>query len=328
MMTGIAQFVRRRYLRAARPGGGGGRRLAARVWLRLERALAKAGGDPAVTHQVGAASIRLPISHALPRIMLGFPDYNTNLGRVGAAVARKYPQMTAVDVGANVGDTIAFMRADADYPILCVEAHDRFFELLRDNAARFDHVTIARAYLGDADAAVGGRLSVAHGTANLAGAGPATADAVRVRTLDSLLAEFPAFAGAKLLKSDTDGYDNKILRGAAALLARARPAVFFEYDPHFLALQGDDGLSIFPFLRDLGYRRMLVYENTGPLAGTIDLSDDAALAEMHRANTGHRSFKYVDLCAFHADDLDLFDQLARSEAARRQRRGPDAAAGT
>jgi FkbM family methyltransferase len=319
MLSGLAQFVRRRYLHSVRPGAGS--RVRAAIWTRVERALIKMG-DPDVTYAIGGHSIRLPLSHALPRIAQACPDYNRNLGRVGAAMARKYPDMTAIDVGANVGDSVAFMRADATYPILCVEAHERFFEALRANAKRFADVEVARAYLGEADASVAGRLSTAHGTANLTagddgGGGKKDGGEVGVRTLTSLLADHPRFARAKLFKTDTDGYDNKIIRGAAGYLADARPAIFFEYDPHFLALQDDDGVSIFPFLRDLGYRQMLVYQNFGPLEGTIELSDDAALAAMHQANTGHRSFKYVDLCAFHADDADVFEAVRAAEGARR-----------
>jgi FkbM family methyltransferase len=310
MMTAVAQFVRDRFLKPAGATRAGHFREV--TWSRLERALAWVS-DPLVTYRIGGASLKLPLSHALPRIRKYCVHYGLNVGRIGEAVAHKYPEMTAIDVGANVGDTLAIMRARATYPILCVEAEERFFGILRENVRQFPDVAIARAYLGEVDEDVEARLDVSKGTAVLrAGAGTGT---VRVQTLATLLREFPAFSDAKLLKIDTDGFDVKIILGARALLSAAKPVVFFEYDPHFLSVHGDGGLRVFPALREAGYRQLLVYDNFGVVTAEIDLADEAGLAEMHRQNTGLGGGKYVDLCAFHERDSDLFEGLARSERA-------------
>jgi hypothetical protein len=42
-----------------------------------------------------------------------------------ALTQAKYPNLTMIDVGANVGDSIAIVRVDV--PILCVEGEDHFF---------------------------------------------------------------------------------------------------------------------------------------------------------------------------------------------------------
>lgn len=36
-------------------------------------------------------------------------------------VQQKYPDLSLIDIGTNVGDTVAIVRQDAHYPILCVE---------------------------------------------------------------------------------------------------------------------------------------------------------------------------------------------------------------
>jgi FkbM family methyltransferase len=212
---------------------------------------------------------------------------------------------------------VAILRARATFPILCVEADPRFFRLLEVNARQFPHVSLVAAYLGDDDREVGARLVSRQGTARLTDdaspAGPG--EALRTRSLAGLLDEFPDFATAKLLKIDTDGYDNKIIRGAARYLARARPVIFFEYDPYFLSLQNDDGVSVFTMLRDLGYRHMLVYDNRGPLHRVAPLDDDTAVADVHRWAGRAPGSEYADLCVFHAEDADLFETLRQSEAA-------------
>jgi FkbM family methyltransferase len=320
MLCSIAQLVRNRYLSAAR--GGAVARQAGRVWFKLEQVLAKLG-DPIVTHDVAGRPIRLPISHMLPRILVTCPQYNLNLGRLGAAVAGKYPTMSAIDVGANVGDSVAILRAGAQFPILCVEADPRYFGLLQTNVTQFPDVTVVRAYLGERDEEVAARLEAKEGTAKLA---PAPADAadgagtLGVRRLSTVLRDQPRFERAKLLKVDTDGYDNKILRGAADFLASARPVVFFEYDPHFLSLQGDDGVSIFPMLRSLGYRGMLVYDNVGPFVRGVSLDDSAAVEEVHRWAAREPGVHYADLCLFHAEDSDLHESLRGGRPGARRRR--------
>jgi len=307
MLNSIAQFTRNRYLSAA----GSGSRLGARVWFRLEKMLVK-WGDPLVSHRLGRFTIKLPLSHALPRFHLIFPQYSLNLGRIGAAMVNKYADLRAIDVGANVGDSVAIMRQGATYPILCVEAEDAFFRTLSENARQFSDLVLVKGYLGEADTELAGKLDASHGTANL---NSTSGERVQVQTLSTLMRQYPEFEGAKLLKIDTDGYDNKIIRGAVEFLKRARPAVFFEYDPYFLSLQKDDGLSIFPLLRGLGYHQLLVYDNFGTLAETIELSDETGLVKMHQRQVGHGGAKYVDLCAFHADDDDVFQTLRHSEAA-------------
>jgi FkbM family methyltransferase len=56
---------------------------------------------------------------------------------------------------------------------------------------------------------------------------------VKLRSLNAILADHPAFCNAKLLKSDTEGFVFDIIRQSIEVIQKSRPAVFFEYDPHF-----------------------------------------------------------------------------------------------
>jgi FkbM family methyltransferase len=222
-------------------------------------------------------------------------------------------------VGANVGDSVAVLRAQAQFPILCVEADARFFDLLQRNAQQFSDVALVHAYLGEAPSQLSGRLRSAEGTGHVDATSAAdnggAGETISIRTLCQVLADHPAFAAAKLIKIDTDGYDCKILRGAAPCLARSKPVLFFEYDPYFLSRQGDDGISVFQTLRELGYRDLLVYDNLGNLIGPANMGDPAQLTRIHNEYCDHRpGGRYVDLCAFHGDDADAFAAALSSES--------------
>jgi hypothetical protein len=53
-----------------------------------------------------------------------FPHYRENLGRLAAAVERKYPGRGFIDAGANAGDNAAIVRAHSSLPILCIEGSE------------------------------------------------------------------------------------------------------------------------------------------------------------------------------------------------------------
>jgi hypothetical protein len=211
--------------------------------------------DPLLTWPVGSAELVLPLSHELPFYRHDHPLYDRAIGHIAARVGGPI-----VDIGANVGDTAAEMRAHTAAPILCVEPDDRFFAILRRNAQQLQPVELAHT-------AVGGP----HG-----------------KPLTQILTEHPAFASPALVKIDTDGMDVPIVLANLDLLARLKPVLFFEYDPHLGATP-----EVFERLREIGYRTMDVYENTGELVRTVELPGD-----IHGEYVGHRGRRYADVCAW------------------------------
>jgi FkbM family methyltransferase len=258
-------------------------------------------GDPLVRYRMGEYELLLPLSHELPIYRKDHPEYESALGRLAALAREKYANLTVVDVGANVGDTAAVIRDGAPRaPVLAVEGHPRFFDLLKRNAAQFDPpLDLNRAIVGPRAARVRAVFEAASGTAQLRFGG---GDEVEVQTLSAVLGRHPRFAAPKLLKLDTDGHDWPILRAESDLLARVRPLLFAEYDPH---LMSEDDHEVLPLLRAVGYARALVYENTGEYADAIDLADAASVADLRERYAGFGGARYADLALFHAEDLDL-----------------------
>lgn len=124
----------------------------------------------------------------------------------------------------------------------------------------------------------------------------------------------------KLLKVDTEGFDPKILRGSHRLLDTARPVVMFEHNRENLMAIGEDNLLAFVQLRDAGYKR-LIWDAFGRLMLTTDLSETRVLEDLH-GYVGFRnevlsSARYLDVCAFHAQDSDVAEDCVTRERAVR-----------
>lgn len=279
-------------------------RAARKIQLRLH--------DPLVTYRIGQVALELPLSHPLPYYRRRFPLYASNIGRIGVAVQHKYPNLKLIDIGANVGDTVAIVRQDAQYPVLCVEGSTAYLPVLHLNVDRIGDIEVEPAFVGGASGQIAASLRAADGTGHLAIGGQPGATTL-LRSLDEVLQRHPRFDAAKLLKSDTDGMDCQIIAGAADYLARVRPALFFEYDPDLTARAGATAIRVFDVLQAVGYRYALVYENFGDLMFLLDLGDKRLVSDLDAFFSGHGGSRYADICAFHETDTDLALSLHEAE---------------
>ena len=211
-------------------------------------------GDPTVRYRVGSVELELPLSHELPFYQHDHPEYDREVGTIAAELAGP-----VVDVGANVGDTAAAIRAASGVPILCVEGDPRFYALLERNARRLGDVELEHALV---EGPASGRLERGAGTAHVA----AGHEPLASKPLAQVLDEHPRFARPALLKLDTDGMDVPILLANLALLRELRPVLFFEYDPHLGATP-----DVFELLDEAGYAFADWYENTGQHVGRVEL---------------------------------------------------------
>ncbi len=262
-------------------------------------------------HVIANARLLLPSGNRLPLFLKHNPQYNANLPRIAKHVKAKYSALTLIDVGANVGDTVAFLRAEAHFPILCVEGDEQFFSILQKNLQQFADVQAVQAYVGVTTETA--PLEIKHNATTAQLVPSSSTTDLQMRTLTDILAQYPAFAQAKILKIDTDGYDGQVLRGARAYLEAVQPVVFFEYMPDELAAFGDDGLSLFPVLHAAGYRDALIYDNAGDLMLSLRVDDALRWQELHIYFSGRRGLRYMDLAVFVEQDRDLFENVRAAE---------------
>lgn len=268
--------------------------------------------DPLITSDIGGVIFTLPFSHKLPFILKDNPYYSSNLARIAKYVKEKYTDLKLIDVGANIGDSVAILRKEEFFPILCIEGDDQFFSILEINASSFTELYIAKEFLGQETKQMYFVSTKLGGTGNLQEDQSST-QIVEIKKLSDLIKQYSVFENAKMLKIDTDGFDCKIIRGALSFLNQAKPVIFFEYDPFFLNKQEDDGFSIFAILGNIGYKKVLIYDNFGRLLLTSNIDNLDLMKEIHLYFLGRKSYLYCDICVFHSEDTDLFEVSRESE---------------
>jgi FkbM family methyltransferase len=281
-------------------------------FLRGIRRLRLFVSDPEVNCSLGAYNLRLPLSHELPFYRRKFPDYACNLGKLSFHTRRKYPHLTMIDIGANIGDSVAIVRSYSDHPILCLEGEPRLFQLLKENTRNLPAVEIEQTFIGAPGDHVGS-IDVRLGNAQvLLGPTPGRAS---ICTLSEALARHPRFATAKLLKIDAEGFDCRIIAAETELLKTSKPILFFEYYPKCSELVGQKAFPVFTTLSSLGYSMILIYQNVGSYFMSLTLDQVEALEDLHHFISDQDAF--CDVAAFHSEDLEIAINLRTAEHASR-----------
>ena len=290
-----------------------GRKLLDRMRNKLARLF-----DIPKPYRIGRFELLLSGDHLLDRYQTEYRLTDTALGEIVRLTALKYPDLTAVDIGANVGDTAALMCRHLDIPVLCVEGHPAFIALLRRNVARLPAgIEIAECLVGPADGPVStDQLRKHNGTATLrpAFAAADSAAQIPVRPLADVLRDHPRFRRPRLIKTDTDGADFDILLSSLDVIGACRPILYFEYKPDIRQDGIAQSIQAITALGAAGYTRFVVYDNFGNYLETVEHDAAERFLDLNRyllshAIFGHRDIHYLDVCAFGAQDEDLAVQL-------------------
>lgn len=188
------------------------------------------------------------------------------------------PADTVLDLGANIGwySMLAARRVGATGRVIAFEPDRANARLLEVNAAIADEhgvIDIHKSAVSDQ----AGQLSLYRSGTNLGDHRLFRDDTERdscpvtVTTLDTFFAEHEGCLPG-LVKSDTQGSEARIFRGATALLAGGwRPVLILEFWPFGLTRSGDDPLTFWKRLVELGYQIFEVAENNPEL---VPLTED------------------------------------------------------
>ncbi len=193
----------------------------------------------------------------------------------------------AVDVGANIGNHALYF-ADHFTNVVALEPNPRVFELLEVNAKLRKNILPLKIGASDVTKA----MSLSYDSSN-SGAGrlwsqqPDASRAftvpVRVARLDDLdeVADHPV----GLLKIDVEGHELRVLKGAASMIARARPVVLFQQHPH----EANAGSSaMVDWLRQNGYSQFYEVRLLPGLPRTWKFPGRAMLDGLLRVAAGER----------------------------------------
>lgn len=221
---------------------------------------------------IGGVRLELPAEHLLPEYQAAHRLYDRFLPHLAARLA---PGDAVVDVGANVGDTLAALLAgQGGLQLLALEPDAGFFAVLERNAWRLRaayptaSIELRAVLVGDGDRP---RALVGGGGTRRAVPAPAGVAGQCPRRLDQLLAEAPSGfrQRLRLLKSDVDGADHEVIASALGSLLQLRPMLFFECQVVDQAARTGYLDCLRPLL-DGGYSELFLFDNFGRPLPTAD----------------------------------------------------------
>jgi FkbM family methyltransferase len=268
---------------------------------------------------VGKYELLANEAHQIGELLKRHHEYSRNLPRIAAILSEKWADFGIIDIGANIGDTVALLRSEGvENTIYCIEPVNYYFDLLSENTRSFSHVKCFNLWLDDIENEKIGPLSieVKNGTARHIENGKATE--FNKTTLDEFV-DNQALTNIKLLKIDTDGFDFKIIRSGFNFIKKQKPVLFFEYDVVHLAENNDDAWQTLAILRDeMGYDQALYFDNFGRFLCAISLKNDERQAKqlLRYIQNYKGAFPYFDVCLLQGNDADLADKIIQKEESR------------
>jgi FkbM family methyltransferase len=263
-----------------------------------------------IIYQYEDFSIILPAHHLLPTYQQECPKYDRFLPHLAKYMKNSE---TIVDVGANVGDTLAGMveqNPTASY--ICIEPDTTFYTHLQKNIERIKKsipylkVHTVKALVGKNISSVSleGNGGTKHAVVNSEGT-------IESKPLDKLISE-ATHPNIRLLKTDVDGFDYDVLDSSIAVIQKHKPILFFELQYDF-EYQKDGYTKTLLSLKSEGYCDWTIFDNFGEvMIRTRDIN--VILQLMHyvwNQNTGDakRTIYYYDVLAVQKTDSALIDQV-------------------
>lgn len=269
------------------------------IILALVNKFLKFSSEKIIKINIWEKDMYIPIFHPLPLYSFLYKNYSTNLGRISSYINHKYARFTAVDVGANIGDSATLIRKYSEADIICVEGDKTYLKVLKINLANISKAKILNTFVGDKNGEVVGELDSDNGTASI---DTTKSSAVtKLKTLDSIIVS----KKIKLLKIDTDGFEAKVIRGAKDIVLVNKPVIFFEFDRKSYEKTGESDYKTLNNLYKSGYTMFLVYDNFGNLLSEMILKNHISKPNFQN-KFNYKKVYYYDIAAFHKSDVDLF----------------------
>jgi FkbM family methyltransferase len=264
--------------------------------------ITKMSSDNIIKKKVGSTKIYINLSHKLPEYIKKFPFYDRALSRICKDLSQIDGHLTLIDIGANIGDTVALITENNSGKFLCIEGDKKYLPLLRKNVGLLDkksYFEIAPYYCGEVNNRKN-KYSINNqgGTARLV---PNGIDKLSILSLDEILNKNTKFKKANIIKIDTDGFETSVIKGAKELLLNQHPMVFFEYTPDLYKEQNIETFAVLEILLSYGYKKALFYTNFGYPKKIIDLSDKREVQKLIDL-IDHNKIFYYDILTFHSSD--------------------------
>lgn len=266
------------------------------------------------TVKVGKYDITMPGNNPQLINYKLYDNLNAQLGRLVSLIYQKYPGMTVIDVGANVGDTIAIIKTYADVPVIGIEGDDTSYQYLENNSKQFKNVSLVKTFLGEKNQHVNVSFESSGWNTTLK-PGAESGEKIELRPLDDVIAK-DGFGSSdiKLLKVDVEGFDTIVLRGASDIISKTQPVLFFEYNRQIMKGIEEEGLSTVLSFVKYGYDKIIFFDHKGNLVLCTTLQNEDIITHLHNyISSSNNLMGYYDIAIFHNGDKDIADRFFKGE---------------
>jgi FkbM family methyltransferase len=256
-----------------------------------------------VERDVHGVTMAMPWSHRLPDYAAADPAYGANLVDLVAELARGRDAgdpLQVLDIGANIGDSTLLILDRVDARVLAVEPDEVFLPFLRHNVAADGRVTIEPSLLQAAPSDDRVRSVRVGGTAAFL-PDDAADSSVPSLTVEELRERHPEFAGLRLVKTDTDGFDVQLAPAVARAWPESRPVLFFEYDEPLTRRAGLEPRAVWDELEVLGYDACAIWDNGGHPLHRVTL---AKARQLVASDYPEDRRDFWDVAVAHRDDAE------------------------
>ena len=253
-------------------------------------------------------SIKLPTNHLLPFYQKKYLKYDRFLPHLVKYVT---PLDTIIDIGANVGDTLAGMiEKNSTSNYICIEPDDYFFSYLEENISLIKtsikglKIQTIKALVGKniTNVSLGGEGGTKHAVINNQGA-------IKSLPLDELISNQ---LNIRILKSDVDGFDYDVLDSSAEVIKKHKPIIFFECQCD-VEYQIKGYCETLNSLESEGYLDWIVFDNFGEIiVRTNNINTIKQLMNcIWQQNLGKvtRTIYYLDILSVRSTDSVFIDKV-------------------
>lgn len=262
--------------------------------------------DTPVISRINKQFFLCPINHQLKFHQRNYPLYDRQLYKLCLFLQKKGNNLSIIDVGANIGDTVLNIGNKKAY-YLCIEGNPNFAQYIKYNLRHYNY-SLECVYLSDSEDDIPFGIEMSNGTSHLVKA-PESKKNTPLITLDRLLELKYSEQKFDLIKIDTDGFDFKIIRGSIGYIKKWHPLLYFEWDKKYCLEQNENPVSIFSVLDKLTYSNCILFNNFGNPLTIIKTNDTQTLYTYINNTLGDNLPYYYDVLAIPDMDYDNIDSI-------------------
>lgn len=232
--------------------------------------------------------IYMQLANELPLFKARYRSYDKPIMIISRWIYKHKQKLNFVDVGANIGDTVVNVGIkEGNY--LEIEGDKRYYKMLEKNLKGYQY-KLVKCFMTDSITAQQD-INVSYTSEHVL----EKADG-NVQTLDNILNN-TGFK-ADIIKTDTDGYDLKVIRGGKEYIKKYHPFLFVEWYPCWLIENNqEDPQELFKIIESLGYKKCILFDNFGVIQAVLDTDDtlNFRIFEKYSLNKEKRIY-YWDIC--------------------------------